>query len=61
MTMTLDGQTYEQWLETLKERVHESGFDLELQRYHHHSWFSHGYTPDAVIDDMRETVAGSDG
>ena len=60
MTIKLDGQTYEQWLETLIQRAEESGFDLELQRYHYNSWFSHGYTPDAVIDDMRETVSGSD-
>ena len=59
--MTLDGQTFEQWMESLKSLAEESGFDLELQRYHYHSWFSHGYTPYAVIDDMRETVAGSDG
>lgn len=61
MTMELDGQTYEEWLETLKLKADETGFDLELRRYHYHSWFSHGYTPDAVIDDMRETIAGSDG
>jgi len=58
--MKLDGQTYDQWLETLNERAKEVGFDFKLQQYHYHSWFSHGYTPEAVINDMREAVAGSD-
>ena len=57
MAMTLDGQTFDQWMESLKSIAEESGFDLELQKYHYRSWFSHGYTPDEVIDDMLETCA----
>jgi hypothetical protein len=57
--MKLDGQTYEQWLESLAGIAKESGINLETERYHYHSWFSHGYTPKAVIDDMRETVSGN--
>jgi len=61
MEMTLDGQIFEQWMESLKKLAEEAKLDLKLQQCHYHSWFSHGYTPDAVISDMRETVAGSDG
>jgi hypothetical protein len=60
MTMTLDGKTYDQWLANLKMKAKERGLDLELQRFHYRSWFSHGYTPEAVVDDMLETIAGSD-
>lgn len=56
----LDGQSYEEWLNTLKQIAEERGVDLELHRYHYYSWFSNGFTPKAVIDDMQETFSGSD-
>lgn len=56
----LDGQSYEEWLNTLKQVAGERDVDLEQYRYHYHSWFSHGFTPKAVIDDMQETYSGSD-
>ncbi|MGP5310577.1 hypothetical protein [Vreelandella alkaliphila] len=53
-------RNYEPWLEELKALAEESGVELGLDKYHYHTWFMHGWTPEGVIDDIRETVAGSD-
>ncbi|WP_162619421.1 hypothetical protein [Salinicola peritrichatus] len=51
---------YETWLEHLKDEADDHGLDLSLDTYRYHTYFMRGWSPECVIDDIRETVAGSD-
>jgi hypothetical protein len=59
MIMT-EHKEYEPWLEELKVLADRAALDLSLDRYHYHTWFMRDWTPEGVIEDLRETVAGSD-
>lgn len=53
-------QNYEPWFEDFKALAEDSGIDLKPDKYHYHTFFMRGWSPEGVIDDIRETVAGSD-
>ena len=43
---------YARWLQELRDLAEDVGVDLELDKYHYYSYFSHDCKPEYVIDDM---------
>jgi len=44
---------YEPWLEELRCKADIIGVNLNEDKYHYHTYFMRGYSPESVIDDIR--------
>lgn len=44
---------YEPWHDELREKASISGTDLHEDKYHYHTYFTRGWLPEGLINDIR--------